>query len=95
LGTFHQGRGELHGITVVVDTDAGATWVGRCDTADERGVLLLDADVAETSAERDAFLARALDVGVWPKHRRILLAPQRVASIRPLGSLPGPRSSVR
>ena len=44
MGTFHQHRGELHGITVVVETGA-ELWVGRCDTADDRGVFLLDADV--------------------------------------------------
>jgi hypothetical protein len=85
LGTFHQNRGELHGITVVVETDAGAAWVGRCDTADERGVLLLDADVAQTPGEHEGFLRRAMAVGVWPRHRRVLIPQQQVTSIRRLG----------
>ena len=32
MGTFHQGKGDLHGITVVVDTTGRCVFVGRCDT---------------------------------------------------------------
>ena len=31
MGTFHQGKSELHGITVVVDTTGPEIFVGRCD----------------------------------------------------------------
>ncbi|MEO8504143.1 MAG: hypothetical protein ABI609_09620 [Acidobacteriota bacterium] len=87
MGTFHQDRGELHGITVVVETDASEVWVGRCDTADDRGVVLRDADVHRESSGRDAFLRSASELGVWPRHRQVLIPSQSVASIRRLGEL--------
>jgi hypothetical protein len=40
MGTFHQNKGELHGITVVVDTTGPEIVVGRCDDMDERGIFL-------------------------------------------------------
>jgi hypothetical protein len=91
MGTFHQNRGELHGITVVVETGAEC-WVGRCDTADERGVLLLDADVHRQSdaappQEREAFLRKASELGVWPRHPQVMIPRQTVRSIRRLGEL--------
>ena len=49
MGTFHQGKSELHGITVVVDTSGPAIYVGRCDDMDDSGIILLDADVHEES----------------------------------------------
>ena len=39
MGTFHQGKSELHGITVVVDTTGPEIFVGRCDDMDDRGVI--------------------------------------------------------
>ena len=47
------------------------------DEAGTRGVLLHDADVHRPSVEeagtRDAFLKRALQVGVWPRHADVML----------------------
>ena len=31
MGTFHHDKHELHGITVVVDTEGPKVFVGRCD----------------------------------------------------------------
>ena len=45
MGTFHQNKGELHGITVVVDTTGPEIVVGRCDDMDDRGIFLHEADV--------------------------------------------------
>jgi hypothetical protein len=94
MGTFHHDRGALHGITVVVRTNASRTWVGRCDTIDERGVHLLDADVHEaTGAGAGAaeaageWLAQAAKVGVWPRHPRVLVPAAEVAAVEPLGAL--------
>ena len=44
MGTFHDDRGPLHGITVVVDTKGPQVYVGRCDTYDARWLVLNDAD---------------------------------------------------
>jgi hypothetical protein len=92
MGTFHQHRGELHGITVVVETGA-ELWVGRCDTADDRGVFLLDADVHREgdatvgASGREDFLRKASELGVWPRHPQVMIPRQTVRSIRRLGEL--------
>lgn len=90
MGTFHSDKGELHGLTVVVDTTVGRTWVGRCDTSDASGVHLLDADlhvVSPTGPARDAWLAQALAVGVWPRHPRVLVPAGEVSAVRRLCDL--------
>ena len=42
MGTFHDDKGELHGITIVVETSGPRTYIGRCFEESERGVVLLD-----------------------------------------------------
>jgi hypothetical protein len=88
VGTFHQGKHALHGITVVVDTTGGELWVGRCDDIDEARVILLDADLhrdGDGGPSRDEWVARAADLGVWPRHRRVVLERALVTSVRRLG----------
>lgn len=88
MGTFHPHAHELHGITCIVETSGPRTFIGRVDTIDARGVVILDADVHEagTSAEtKDAWLEKAARVGHWPRHPRVVVAPGDVASIRRLG----------
>lgn len=90
MGTFHHGKGDLHGITVVVTTRSGPTWVGRCDTLDAAGVHLLDADQhvpAPGAPEREAWLASAVAYGVWPKHPHVLVPAGEVLSVERLGAL--------
>ena len=91
MGTFHDDRGELHGITVAVESADGDLWIGRCDTAEGEQVILLDADVHRGSdeTERRAYLERAARFGVWAKHPRVALAKAGVRSIRRLGDLGG------
>jgi len=89
LRTFahHESKHELHGITVVVETTDGELWVGRCDDIVADGVVLRDADVhrdGEEKRPREAWLERARQVGVFPNHRRALIAAARVASVRRL-----------
>ncbi len=88
MGTFHDDKGELHGITVVVDTHGPEVWVGRCDTVLAEGVILLDADVhreEDGGLSKEDYLKKAAMMGVWKKHDRVLLPTDRVASIQPLG----------
>jgi hypothetical protein len=90
MGTFHQHKGELHGITVVVDTDGPEIWVGRCDEVAAHGVVLHDADVhrdGDAGKSKDAFVAKAAAVGVWPRHPRVVIPTASVASIRRLGEI--------
>lgn len=90
MGTFHQDTHELHGITVVVETAGPELWVGRCHSWDEHALVLHDADVhreGEAEGSRAEWLERAGRVGVWPRHRRIVLPAGQVASVRRLGGI--------
>lgn len=90
MGTFHDDKGELHGITVVVDTVGPEVYVGRCDEVAEHGVILLDADVhkdGENGRSKAQYLERAAQFGVWKKHDRLVIPHAQVASIQRLGEL--------
>lgn len=92
MGTFHHDKGELHGITVVVDTDGPEIFVGRCHEVRPEGVVLLDADLhrAEDGApSKDEWVRRAALYGVWARHRSLVVPTARVASIRRLGEVAG------
>ncbi len=87
MGTFHQGKHALHGITVLVETETGEAWVGRCDDLVGGELRLRDADVHPGDAspsERAAWLDRARRIGVWPNHRRVSLPEASVRSLRRL-----------
>jgi hypothetical protein len=91
MGTFHQDKGELHGITVVVDTSGPTVYVGRCDTMDGRGIVLLDVDVHEDGAEgrsKEEFVRQAARFGHWKKHDQITIEAANIASVRRLGEVP-------
>ena len=88
---FHRGhRSELHGITIVVDTDGPEVYVGRCDDVLESEVILVDADVHredEDGLSKAAYLTRAAQYGVWKKLARISIPRDRVLSIRRLAEV--------
>ncbi len=90
MGTFHEGKGELHGITVLVRTPGTTAYLGRCDTVTEEGVVLLDADVYEGRADdlpQDAWIRRAARVGVWKKFDEVFVPAGEVSSIERLADL--------
>lgn len=90
MGTFHQGKSELHGITVVVDTDGLEVFVGRCDDEDDNAVILLDADVhrdGDDGRSKSQYLERAAQFGVWKKHDRLVIPRAQVTSIKPLADV--------
>jgi len=83
----HEHKHELHGITVLVETDGTELWVGRCDDVVADGVVLRDADVhreGESELPRETWLERARRVGVWPNHRRVVVPAERVTAVRRL-----------
>ncbi len=90
MGTFHDDLGELHGITVVVDTTGSRTIVGRCHEENDVHVVLHDADIHDSDEEgptREEYLTRASKFGVWPKHKTLVLPRDEVTEIRRLGEL--------
>ncbi len=92
MGTFHQHKGDLHGITVVVETTGDELFVGRCDEVTPEGVVLHDADVhreGTDSRSRAEYLARAARFGVWKQFDRVLVPTASVAAVRRLAELEG------
>ena len=90
MGTFHQGKSALHGITVVVDTTGPEIFVGRCDDEDERGVMLDDVDLhrdGEGGRSKDEYVTRAARFGVFKKYDRLFIPREKVASVRRLGEI--------
>ena len=90
MGTFHQGKGELHGITVVVDTTGPEVFVGRCDDMDDRGIFLHDADVhrdGENGRSKEDYVRRAAQFGVWKKYDRLVIPTDKIASVRRLSEM--------
>lgn len=92
MGTFHEGKSELHGITIVVDTDSPTIYVGRCDDENEHEVILLDADHHEDGTDgksKTDWLKAAAKFGIWKKHDRISIPRAEVSSIQRLGEIAG------
>jgi len=89
MGTFHDDKGELHGITVAVD--AGETiYVGRCHEENAQHVLLLDADEhvdGTDGVSKAEWLSRAARWGVFAKHKVLDLPRNQVVSITRLGDV--------
>ena len=86
MRTAHRDKGELHGITVVVDAGE-ELWVGRCDEVTEVGVLLKDADVFREIDGREAYLKKASQFGHWPRVPNATVPADSVLSIRRLDDL--------
>ena len=90
MGTFHHGKGDLHGITVVVDTHGSEVWIGRCDAVTPEGVILLGADRHEEvvrGTPKEEWVGKAARFGVWPRHDRVVVPSDAVASVRRLADV--------
>lgn len=90
MGTFHHDKGELHGITVLVTTRGPESWIGRCDTMIGDHVVLLGADrhhAQEDATAAEDWVSRAVQVGFFPRHDRVLVPHAEVEAVRPLHEL--------
>jgi len=90
MGTFHHDKGELHGITVAVDTRGAEIWIGRCDVMTDDQIVLLDADVhtdGHGKRSKADYLKQAAMVGHWKKHDRVVLPLSQVSWVKKLGEL--------
>jgi hypothetical protein len=88
MGTFHQDKGELHGITVVVDTVGEEIYVGRCDELTDRRIVLHDVDVHRQGDEgrsKQEYVERAARFGVWKKFDHLTIPTEAITSVRRLG----------
>ena len=89
---FHPGHHELHGITVVLETNGSRTYVGRFDSQDQRGVVLHDVGVHDASAgapTRDEYLTRAAKFGIRAEHKHLLVPGDQVVRIRRFADIVG------
>lgn len=90
MGTFHNDKGPLHGITVVVETTGPRVYVGRCDEETREGILLLDADHHDDGADGKStsdYLRFAARYGIFKKHDRVTVPRAEILKVTPLGKL--------
>ena len=86
---FHPGHHDLHGITVVLETDA-ELWVGRFDSVTPKGVLLHDAGCYEdgvTQGTREEYLRKTLKFGVRATVKNKVIPEGEVRGMRQLAEL--------
>ena len=84
----HQNRGELHGITVVIETSGARMYVGRYDQEQNGLIVVRDADVFEDGqGSKEEYLSRAAQLGVWKKHEQLSIPSAEVLSIRKLADI--------
>ena len=79
----HRHLGDLHGITVVVDTE-GPVYVGRFFDEREGALLLLDADSHQEGAgglSKTEYLSRAAEHGVWKQYPSVRVSRSTVTSV--------------
>ena len=87
MGTFHDDRGDLHGITVAAFA-ADTVYVGRCHEMDDQRLMLLDVDKHTDGQEGRTtreYLERAAKFGVWKKHDQLVLPMAEITAVKPLG----------
>lgn len=88
---FHPGHAELHGVTVVLETNGSQTYVGRYDSEDAQGVHLLDVGVHDgTTAElsKEEYIGKSAKFGVRMDRKQLVVPSNQVARITPLGEVP-------
>ncbi|MGA1202459.1 MAG: hypothetical protein ACYTGJ_05000 [Planctomycetota bacterium] len=90
MGTFHDDLGELHGITIVLDTVDTRTIIGRCHEENDVHVVLHDADIHDSASDDapvEEYLSRAVKFGHWARHSTLVIPREQVTTIRRLGEL--------
>lgn len=87
---FHPGHHELHGITVVLETNQAQIYIGRFDKQDESGVHMIGVslfDPAQAGLTRDEFVARTVKFGVKVDRPHLVIPSSLVREITPLNSI--------
>lgn len=86
---FHPGHAELHGITVVVETNGPLTYVGRYDSEDEQGVHMLDVGVHDGVAggSKDEYVRKSAKFGIRSDHKHLVIPAEQVVRITRLGTI--------
>ena len=90
MGTFHQHKSELHGITVVVETTGPLTYVGRYDSQDQHGVHMLDVGIHQTGVadvSKDEYIKRSIKFGIRSDHKHLVVPSDQVLRVTRLGDV--------
>jgi hypothetical protein len=84
---FHPGHEALHGITVVLESTGGATYIGRYDREDESGVHLLNVSLHTAGVDDpspEAFVRRSARFGVRADQKHLVIPTAEVLRMRRL-----------
>ena len=76
----------------MVETNGSLTYVGRYDSEDERGVLMLDVGVHDAAAgalSREEYLRRSAKFGIRSEHKHLVVPADQVSRIIRLGEMVG------
>jgi hypothetical protein len=87
---FHPGHSELHGITVVLETNGSLTYIGRYDSEDERGVHMLDVGVHDASAgtaSKEEYIRKCAKFGIRSDHKHLAVPAAQVVKITRLAAI--------
>jgi hypothetical protein len=86
---FHPGHSELHGVTVVVETNGSRTYVGRYDSQDEQGVHMLDVGIHDENAalSKDEYIRNSAKFGIRSEHKHLIVPSREVARVTRLGEV--------
>ena len=90
MGTFHDDKGELHGITVVVQMKGPRVYVGRCDQQTADGIHLMDVDHHDDGDDgrtTEQYLERAHKFGVFAKESNLFVPTGEIEAVYRLGEL--------
>ena len=91
MGTFHDTKDPLHGITVVA-TVGNTVHVGRCHERDAENTMLVGVDSHSEDTDgkgkdgrsNEEFLTRAAKFGIWSTHEKVVLKTAEISSLIPL-----------
>jgi hypothetical protein len=80
---FHPGHEELHGVTVVVTSSTGKTYVGRYHERNDRGVVLKDVGIHEpgNGLPLEDWLERQRKFGVRVDERALVVPGDEVVDV--------------
>ena len=83
----HVKKGDLHGITVVVDTFGSEVFIGRYFEKRDEGLLLLDVDKhteGKNGQSKNNFIEMAARNGQWKSFDKIIVPHSSVKSVNRL-----------
>ena len=88
----HADKGDLHGITVVVDTTGTELYIGRFFEQRSEGILLLDVARHTDGAggvSKQQYLRTAARYGQWKERDQVMVPLSKIRSVTRLADVDG------